>query len=156
MEPTWADGGLYYPRHDASWDAEGLMRYMDPLTGNALIAYARLNVANGLRTLYEKPWDASHFEQPVVSAISPGFDLLRARFDGEAQALALTISPRKPGLQSLALTIGRVDARRRCLVLRDGVAADREGVGMRVEDGRMTLTLDLDRSTDLVLAWELK
>jgi hypothetical protein len=27
---------------------------------------------------------------------------------------------------------------------------------MRVEDGRMTLTLDLDRSTDLVLAWELK
>jgi len=59
-------------------------------------------------------------------------------------------------VQSLALTIGRVDARRRCLVLRDGVAADREGVGMRVEDGRMTLTLDLDRSTDLVLAWELK
>jgi len=156
MEPTWADGGLYSPRHDASWDAEGHMRYMDPLTGNALIAYARLNVANGLRTLYEKPWDASHFEQPVVNAISPGVDLLRARFDREAQALALTVSPRKPGLQSLALTIGRVDARRRCLVLRDGVAADREGVGMRVEDGRMTLTLDLDRSTDLVLAWELK
>ena len=156
MNPTWAEGGLYYPRYDPSWDAEGHMRYMDPLTGNALIAYARLNVANGLRTLYEKPWDTRHFEQPAVRAISPGFDLTRACFDADARALALTIAPRKPGLQSVALTIDRAEAHRACLVLRDGEPVDPGSVAMAFDNGRMTLALEIGHSTDLVLAWEKK
>jgi hypothetical protein len=48
MAPTWDNDGLYYPRNDRSYDANGNMVFMDPLTGNVSLAYARLNVGDGL------------------------------------------------------------------------------------------------------------
>src|SRR6185369_4111093 len=48
MQPTWEQGGLFYPRNDQNYDSAGNMTWMDPLTGNALLAYARLNVKNGM------------------------------------------------------------------------------------------------------------
>lgn len=78
MKPAVRDGGLYYPRNDAVYDESGQYVEMDPLTGNALLAYSRLNVAGGLWTLFNEPWSASHFEEPALARVDFDLDVSRA------------------------------------------------------------------------------
>lgn len=49
-------GGLYHPRNDEGWDGEGEYVHMEPYSGNATIGYARLNIKDGQRKMYEHPW----------------------------------------------------------------------------------------------------
>src|SRR3546814_2327287 len=64
LNPTWEHGSYFYPRRDGWFDEEGRLAAMDPHTGNALLAYARLHVPDGLNRLYNEPLAASHFAQP--------------------------------------------------------------------------------------------
>ncbi|KAG8625005.1 hypothetical protein KVT40_006756 [Elsinoe batatas] len=62
FSPTWVDGGLYYPRKipEASEDAQSGIADppagVDAYTGNAAIAFARLNVPDGLKQMWDEPW----------------------------------------------------------------------------------------------------
>jgi hypothetical protein len=49
LHPTWLNGGLCYLRCDvgANNDTDGIWTFMDPLSSNAAIGYARLNVPDG-------------------------------------------------------------------------------------------------------------
>lgn len=94
MNPSWRDGGLYYPRNDVSWDEEGNLTYMDPWCGNGSVAHARLNVKDGLRTIYQKPWSAEHFDQPNLAEINDAAEVLRAVFVPERDAIVLTLRSR--------------------------------------------------------------
>jgi hypothetical protein len=85
MRPTVDEGGLFYPREDRSVDAAGRMTYMDPLTGNALIAYARINVVDGMRAMYERPW-TSRPSGPAVVSVS-GATLRRAVHRDEGRSI---------------------------------------------------------------------
>lgn len=160
MRPSWRDGGLYYPREDRSWDSEGRMVFMDPLTGNALIAYARLNVADGLRTLYENPWTASHFELPALSRLSTDIDVLRATAAPDGKGLALTLRSRHA--DQAELVVDQVPADARWTLLSNGTVAARvegepaEGVQVdRLDDGalRIRVPLRLTQPQDLTLCW---
>jgi Linalool dehydratase/isomerase len=51
MNPSWQDGGLYCPRNDALTDESGNRTEIEPMSGNVLLGYARLNVQDGLWTL---------------------------------------------------------------------------------------------------------
>ncbi|KIX01271.1 uncharacterized protein Z518_08996 [Rhinocladiella mackenziei CBS 650.93] len=70
---------------------------MDPFTDNAAIGYARLNVPQGQRKMYESPWtrdsvrttpwiDNRHFVDP-----KQGVSVLRGVWDEEANALILSV-----------------------------------------------------------------
>jgi phage tail sheath protein FI len=48
MSPTWRAGGLYYPRNDELVDDAANRTEFEPMTGNVLLGYARLNVEDGL------------------------------------------------------------------------------------------------------------
>ncbi len=37
MNPTWEKGGLYYPRCDEPYNADGNLTLLEPITGNALL-----------------------------------------------------------------------------------------------------------------------
>ncbi|KAJ7361291.1 hypothetical protein DFH08DRAFT_951873 [Mycena albidolilacea] len=56
LSPTWERGGLFYPRYDEPENAAGNWTRMDSYTGNAATGYARLNVADGQRKMWEAPW----------------------------------------------------------------------------------------------------
>lgn len=56
LNPSWSRGGLYYPRRNELWDEEGNYVFGDPYIGNAAIGYARLNVKNGQRKMWEHAW----------------------------------------------------------------------------------------------------
>ncbi|MFD9701610.1 hypothetical protein [Lentzea sp. NPDC059081] len=78
MSPKWRDGGLYYPRNDAATDGDGHQVAMDPMTGNVLLGYARLNVPDGLWGIYNRPWRPEHFTEPALSKVDRDVEVSRA------------------------------------------------------------------------------
>ncbi len=104
LHAKWADGGYHYARHDELFDDNGLFRCMDPHTGNALLAYARLNVPNGLHKLYSQPWDASHHAEPALDDLPEAIDVITAYFDPTARRLVLRMEGHTNGDQSFRLS----------------------------------------------------
>ncbi|MEJ5979181.1 hypothetical protein WG901_21185 [Novosphingobium sp. PS1R-30] len=94
MNPTWRDGGLYYPVHDASWE-DGRFVGVTPTSGNVNFAYARLNVEDGLHKLYQSHWGAAHFAEPNLSDVSREVDVVRGRYLADRQALVVTVRPHR-------------------------------------------------------------
>lgn len=87
LHPRWADGGYHYARHDQLMDGDGLYRFMTPHTGNALLAYARLNVPDGLRGLYEGVPGPAHHDVPAIEDLDETLDVTRAYFDPRERCL---------------------------------------------------------------------
>lgn len=108
MNPTWRDGGLYYPRNDTTADAGGHRTEIDPITGNVLLGYARLNVANGLWGIYNEPWGHEHFVEPALTVVDRDIEVSRAEVvDGVLHARLRRVDG-VPG--DGTVTIGRVAA----------------------------------------------
>ncbi|MDX2937759.1 hypothetical protein [Streptomyces ipomoeae] len=148
MRPTWENGGLHYPRNDISWDADGNMTYVDPLTGNAMLGYARLNVPDGLWSLYNRPWGAEHFAEPRLVGIEGALDVRRAWYDRDSQTLLLGLRPRDGARADARLEIAGVPGGRNWTLYRDGSAAR---TGTADADSTPTV-LDLPVEADITLA----
>jgi hypothetical protein len=87
MNPTWRDGGLYYPRNDTPVDAEGNRTEIEPMTGNVLLGYARLNVPDGIWGLYNQPWGSEHHTEPALVEVERDVEVSRAEvIDGVLHA----------------------------------------------------------------------
>lgn len=95
MNPTWERGGLFYPRNDRSWDAAGNMTYMDRLSGNAMVAYARLNVKDGLWSMYNEPWGEDHFREPCLVDLADQVRVRRGWYDEATRVLVVTAEPER-------------------------------------------------------------
>ncbi|KAK5675242.1 hypothetical protein LTS10_012003 [Elasticomyces elasticus] len=94
LNPTWEKGGLYYPRNDQAFDEEMEWTHMDPFTGNAAIAYARLNVEDGQKTMWEHPWTSEALSvRPYVDGVElgQGVDFLRGDWDEGVKAVVITM-----------------------------------------------------------------
>jgi hypothetical protein len=96
LNPKWENGGLFFPRCDEREDEEGNWTFVDPFTGNAAIGYARLNVKDGQKGMWEKPWTRKEVEgRPWVDGVGfeMGVDVLRGDWvvDGEVEAMVMTV-----------------------------------------------------------------
>lgn len=94
LHPTWENGGLFYPRHDELMNEDLEWTLMDPFTGNAAIGYARLNVADGQKKMYETPWTFEDLaSRPWIDGVdlASGVDFLRGTWDYERSCLILTM-----------------------------------------------------------------
>jgi hypothetical protein len=83
LNPSWSNGGLYYPRHDEKFDKDGNWKFVDPVTGNACIGYARLNVPDGQKTMWEKAWTPEQVQSsPAIEGVgfASGVDFLRSKY----------------------------------------------------------------------------
>lgn len=93
LTPSWSNGGLYYKRCDKGWDDNGNYTYVDPHTGNAAIAYSRLNIKNGQKKMWDHPWTRDEVEsRPWIDGISFGQDIdcLRGEWNEENKAMIAT------------------------------------------------------------------
>ena len=107
MQPRWRDGGLFYPRNDTAADPAGNRTEIDPMTGNVLLGYARLNVADGLHELYQHPWGPDHHREPALVEVGRDVEVSRAEVaDGVLHARLR----RHTGDGEGAVVIGRVPA----------------------------------------------
>lgn len=159
QDPTWERGGLYYPRRDDLYDSEGRFVHVDPWVGNALIAFARLNVADGLHRLYDQPWAADHFAEPNLAAISRYCDVIRAGYISGEKALVVTIAPdssargRKAQLTFANVRQGPGGWRleRDGQLVADSSGSIAEGVDTFVGEGELEIAIDVQGEIDLVL-----
>ena len=94
LNPTWEKGGLYYPRHDEPMDENLQWTHMDPYSGNAALGYARLNVTDGTKAWWDKPWTQDELQtRPWVDGVSlaDGVDFLRGVWDEQERILFVTV-----------------------------------------------------------------
>lgn len=94
LRPTWENGGLFYPRRDTLLSEDGDWDYMDPYTGNTSIGYARLNVPDGQKKMFERPWTSETLARnPYVDNVdlSQGVDFVRGEWVEEHAALVVTM-----------------------------------------------------------------
>lgn len=83
LNPSWSNGGLYYPRHDEKYDSDGNWKFVDPVTGNSCIGYARLNVPDGQKIMWETAWTPEQVQRsPAVEGVGfgSGVDFLRCKW----------------------------------------------------------------------------
>jgi hypothetical protein len=106
LNPSWIDGGLYYARCDDGWDADGNFTYVDPYTGNAGIGYARLNVKEGQKKMWEHPWTKEVVEStPWIDGLGleRGVDCLRGVWDDEERAMLVSLRTWDGSVKSVQL-----------------------------------------------------
>lgn len=123
-EPVWEGAALRYPRHDAYRrpdDAADVWRRVQPLTGNGLIALARMGGKDRLFTMFDQPFDASHFARTRLAGIDyPAIQVARAAHDA-AGALHFDLRPARdaPQARRTSFRIERHDPGQHATLLRD-------------------------------------
>lgn len=93
QKPTWENGGLFYSRNDTETNEDGSLAQVGPLAGNACAAYARLNVHNGQKIMWERSWTGQDLStRPWIDNVTLSqVDCLRGMWDNEAMVLILTV-----------------------------------------------------------------
>jgi hypothetical protein len=109
MSPTWRDRGLYYPRNDEVADRDGNRVEVEPLTGNVLLGYARLNVPDGLWGLYNQPWGRAHFAEPALTEVDRDVEVSQAEVINGTLYTRLCRLPEIPGAGTVSVSrvVGR-------------------------------------------------
>ena len=141
MNPTWRDGGLYYPRNDTEYDEGGNRTELEPLSGNVLLGYARLNVPDGMWKLYNESWRPGHFTEPALTVVAADISVSQARFTPASHTLAFQVQRHGDRRGDGSIILGNV-ADREQWALREGgtvLATGQEG-------GSVTLQPEADRA----------
>ena len=130
FEPTWRDGGYYYPNSpDYTWnfnrDWLGYIQNVGPVTGNVLVGFARINPKDGLWEIYNRPWEKSHFAEPYITDVEYlEANVTQAVYDPEKEALIVTLTPGPVKSESTSFTVRQLDPTKTYSLIKDG-----EGVG---------------------------
>lgn len=163
LHPRWTDGGYHYARHDRLYDPDGRFRCMDPHTGNALLAYARLNVPDGLRMLYDGPWDQRHFTEPALDELPETWDVTLARFDARNRQLVIRLENNGDSDDATLHFTGIWGRGDWCLYLdgetvasggAEGVGQSTDGLTVTRADHKLILRLPARGPMDMVFKWQ--
>ncbi len=126
FEPIWKDGAYYYPNTlDYVWnfnrDWKGYIQNVGPVTGNVLVGFARINPKDGLWHVYNHPWDESHFAEPYITDVEYlEANVTQAVYDGEKDALIVTLAPGPVKSESTSFTVRQLDSAKTYSLIRDG------------------------------------
>lgn len=111
LNPTWENGGLFYPRNDTVFDEDDNMVHMEPHSGNCGIGYGRLNVEDGQKKIWENPWTRETLaNRPSIEGImlTDGFDFLRGTWDEARKAVIVTLKPWQDGVKEVTLHVANL------------------------------------------------
>jgi hypothetical protein len=160
LESAREDGAFWYRRNDDLASPA----YCSCLTGNALLAAARLNVTDGFSRLFNEPWpvEAPERELEVVDVDFPSV-LVTGAFADEPQT-RLQVSTAPGGDAPLSSSIGilgvdeagrwslEVDRKPAATLAGDAYSAsDDVGVEWRRTEGKLSLSLDFSRPRVITL-----
>jgi hypothetical protein len=106
LNPSWKNGGLFYPRND-DLSSPG---YTTALVGNALIGGARICPANGFRDLYTKPWTDADVTRPELREVDfPAVLVREASYPKDGPLLRIRLAPGRSGPERQSIAIARLD-----------------------------------------------
>ncbi len=170
FKPVWHDGDYYYPRHDIDLPAPAKTftgaedtskgpapqlrddmlgeRFVGPLTGNALLAFARINPGNGLWNLYNNLGATYAADGPEVFGVSyPQVLVKQAYYDRARSTLAIGVSPGTGYKGQVSLGVRNLPASKPLVILIDGEPrATLSGGHITMKGGGVEATL-VDRRT---------
>jgi len=146
FQPVFADGRYYYPRHDVSTEGPAVQitgqesvgpfsspptgplkpeqfneHLVGPLTGNALLAFARLNSGGGLWNLYNN-LEATYqrIDPEVVDIDDLQVNVVQAYYDRTQKRLAVTMLPGAGRVASLQFGVRNLDRSKAYAIQVDG------------------------------------
>jgi hypothetical protein len=152
LDSAWEDGAFWYRRND---DLAG-QRYCTCLSGNALLAAARLNVKDGFWRLVNQPWSVEPREREleVVDVEYPDVLITHASSDEAHARLLVGTAPGGAGAASSSIGIAGVDASARWTVEVDGRLIARVGGSDEEATSDPSRRLELSRlTTDRGIQW---
>ncbi len=170
FDPQWANGGYFYPRRTVMGEefsgppkpvpAEKMGQHqVGPLTGNALLGFARLNPGQGIWNLYNKvtPTSFSQSGNPeVVDVVYPTVQITQAYYDPALRRLAVGFAPGTDDQGRISFGIRNLSPKGRYLVTMDGAEQVRLEKGKVRTLGPRALEADWDPSNqELKLACKL-
>lgn len=126
FEPTWKDGGYYYPHttfyvYNYFRDWMGHIHNVGPLTGNVLVGFASINPKDGLWKIYNQPLDESHFAEPFITDVEYlEASVTQAIYDAEKDALIVTIAPGPVETDTSSFTVRQLDPAKTYTLIKDG------------------------------------
>ena len=165
FEPTWRDGGYYYPTSSYYQylflrDWKGYIYNVGPATGNVLVGFARINPKDGLWKIYNQPWESSHFTQPYISDVDYlEASVTQAVYDDQSDALIVTLVPGPVANNKTTFTVHQLDPAKTYSLVRNGkVLGDINGqTGLALpnaawqSDGSLLVSTDLESPQSFVL-----
>lgn len=164
FSPTWIDGGLYYPftpdySYNFSRDENGLIQNVGPVTGNVLIGFSRINPADGLWHIYNRPFESSHFASPHITDVDYlEASVTQAVFDSKKDALIVTLVPGPVASSNVSFTVRQLESAKTYELIKDGKSLGNisaEGQlpsGIRwQEDGSLLITTALREQSSFII-----
>jgi hypothetical protein len=142
MAPVWREGGLYYPRNDRIEDANGNRTLIEPMSGNVLLGYARLNIPDGLWRLYNEPWSKAHFEEPAITEVSSDIDIWRAVFDPKVNKLEMIVERRDDIAGDGSIRLSRALSRGRWSMICEDIEIAHGAAGDVVVTGPLNVSIE--------------
>lgn len=142
LNPTWDNGGLYYPRNEKLHDEDWNLTHIEPHSGNSGIGYARLNVPNGQKTMWEHPWTRDTLDsRPWLGGdgFEDDIDFLRGIWDLENKAMILTVRRWQGDDKFATFTLNNAGARTQWAIYVNGELKE-------VKEASPDGTLDVKRS----------
>jgi len=140
--PAWREGGLYYPRNDRIEDANGNRTLIEPMSGNVLLGYARLNIPDGLWRLYNEPWSKAHFEEPAITEVSSDIDIGRAVFDPKVNKLEMIVERRDDIAGDGSIRLSRALSRGRWSMICEDIEIAHGAAGDVVVTGPLNVSIE--------------
>jgi len=160
LKPVWDNGCLYYERNDDITSEA----YTSRLTGNAALAYARVNVKDGLRTLFHQPWSSSVLQELQVTDVPyPNVLIRQAYVESETGALVVSTVPGTDTVAKESISIRGMDRNARYAIEIDHhpsahydageVTLQSEAADIRWEDStqRLIITSDFSRPKTIIV-----
>jgi len=134
FDPHWVDGGYFYPRRTVVGEefegppkpvpTEKLGQHqVGPLTGNALLGFARLNPGQGIWNLYNKttPTSFAHSGDPeVVDVTYHQVQITKAYYDKTERKLAVSMVPGTEDQGRISFGVRNLSPKSRYVVTMDG------------------------------------
>lgn len=97
MNPTWKEGGLFYPRCDDLTTES----YVTCVMGNGLLAAARIVPKNGISSMFNSPWTDEQLTAPELVGVQyPHIQVNKAVTSGEELDIVLS-TPRDEPLNTV-------------------------------------------------------
>ncbi|KAK5690844.1 hypothetical protein LTR97_012005 [Elasticomyces elasticus] len=153
LSPTWEKGGLYYPRNTKVVDENWNHVHMEPHSGNSGIGYARLNVPDGQKKMWEKPWTSELLtSRPWIdgAGFEDGADFLRGIWDADERAMILTLKTWQEASSPITLMMRNAHAGSWCIYVNGKL----KEVVEASKTGEVTvLDIDIHGEVDIVLKW---
>lgn len=147
MNPTWKEGGLFYPRCD-DLDTES---YVTCVTGNALIAATRLVPQNGLSNLLNNPWTERELSLPTISKV-PYPNVLVTRAISDESGIQFDLEPQSDQPQTVEYQVSSLKPDARYAVTTFSANGNETSPHSSDSDGKLNLSLVISGAVSISIS----